>query len=205
MKKLLFSVIVIMAMMFALQTKAQVKLGLKAGADVTNMSISEKVFKASNRAGFFFGPIVKFSLPVVGLGIDASALYDHRTTDVKDDNEESQTIRQQQLLIPINLRYGVGLGSTANIFLFAGPQWGINVGDKSFVWDKGSSYSLKKSNFSVNLGVGATLLTHLQLTANYNIACGASADLTAGSIADTASDNFKSHNNTWQIGLAYFF
>jgi hypothetical protein len=205
MRKLLSLFVVIMAMMFATQAKAQVKFGLRAGADVTNMSISEKVFNTSNRAGFFFGPTVKISLPVIGLGVDASALYDNRTTDVKDENEESQTIRQQQLLIPVNLRYGVGLGSIADVFLFAGPQWGINVGDQSFVWDKGSSYSLKKSNFSVNIGAGVTLLAHLQLTANYNVACGSSADLTVVDAVDKTAKNFKSHNNTWQIGLAYLF
>ena len=205
MKKLLSLFVVIMAIMFATQAKGQVKFGLRAGADVTNMSISKNVFNTSNRAGFFLGPTIKISLPVIGLGVDVSALYDNRTTDVKDENEESLTVRQQQLLIPVNLRYIVGLGSTANVFLFMGPQWGINVGDQNFVWDKGSSYSLKKSNFSVNIGAGVTLLTHLQLTTNYNVACGSSADLTAADAVDKTVKNFKSHNNTWQIGLAYFF
>ncbi len=41
-------------------------------------------------------------------------------------------VKQQSINIPVNVRYGFGLSSLANIFLFAGPQWGINVGHKNF-------------------------------------------------------------------------
>ncbi len=42
---------------------------------------------------------------------------------------------QKSLNIPVNVRYGFGLSSLANVFVFAGPQWGINVGDKNFKWN----------------------------------------------------------------------
>lgn len=99
------------------------------------------------------------------------------------------------------------MSSLANIFLFAGPQWGINVGDKNFTWNETSSYSLKKSNFSVNVGAGVTLLSHLQISANYNIACGKSADASFSKALDavTNAGKDKSHNNSWQIALGYWF
>ena len=84
---------------------------------------------------------------MAGLGVDASALYDQRSAKVTSSSEK-ETIKQQQIAIPVNLRYTVGLGSLANVIFFAGPQWGINVGDDDFKWNDGSSYSLKKSNFS---------------------------------------------------------
>lgn len=121
-----------------------------------------------------------------------------------DGTGDMLNVKLQQITIPVNLRYSIGLGSVADIFFFAGPQWGINVGNKNFKWNSGSSYSLKKSDFSVNVGLGATFLSHLQVSANYNIVCGKSADITL----DTAIDNItksKSHNNSWQIGVAYFF
>lgn len=195
------------AIVLSAPAQAQVKFGLKAGINATDMHLSKDVFDASNRAGWFAGPMVKVSLPLTGLSVDAAALYDYRESRLKDDAEEEKTIKQQQIAIPVNLRYGIGLGDFIDGFLFAGPQWGINVGDRDFDWKKGSSYSLKKSNFSINVGLGITALQHLQVTANYNIVCGKSADVTWSKALSETSNAItgKSRSNSWQLGVAYIF
>ena len=210
MKKVLSIVFMVAAMLFASNANAQIKFGLKGGLNVTSMSFSEEVFDASNKTGFFVGPMVKVTVPIVGLSFDAAALYDQKEADVKYAAEGELgkvNVKQQSINIPVNVRYGFGLSSLANIFLFAGPQWGINVGDKNFKWNETSSYSLKKSNFSVNVGAGVTLLSHLQISANYNIACGKSADASLVKAAEalTNAGKDKSRNNSWQIALGYWF
>lgn len=211
MKKVLSIVFLVAAMLFAANANAQIKFGLKGGLNVTSMSFSEEVFDASNKTGFFVGPMVKVTVPIVGLSFDAAALYDQKEADVKYTGTEGElgkvNVKQQSINIPVNVRYGFGLSSLTNIFLFAGPQWGINVGDKNFKWNESSSYSLKKSNFSVNVGAGVTLLNHLQVSANYNIACGKSADASLSKALDAAANagKDKSHNNSWQIALGYWF
>ena len=208
MKKVLTLALLVASFVFASQTNAQVQFGLKGGLNVTNMSFSNDVFDASNKAGFFVGPMVKLTVPIVGLSFDAAALYDQKETGVKyntDGEYGYANVKQKSINIPINIRYGWGLSSLANVFLFAGPQWGINVGDKTFKWNTTSSYSLKKANFSVNVGAGVTLLKHLQVSANYNIACGKSADASLYSLAEAALGKDKSHNNSWQIALGYWF
>ena len=211
MKKVLSIVFLVAAMLFAANANAQIKFGLKGGLNVTSMSFSEEVFDASNKTGFFVGPMVKVTVPIVGLSFDTAALYDQKEADVKYTGTEGElgkvNVKQQSINIPVNVRYGFGLSSLANIFLFAGPQWGINVGDKNFKWNESSSYSLKKSNFSVNVGAGVTLLNHLQVSANYNIACGKSADASLSKALDAAANagKDKSHNNSWQIALGYWF
>ena len=144
MKKVLSVLMVVAAMMFATNANAQIKFGLKGGLDVTNMSLSNDVFDASNKTGFFVGPMVKVTIPVVGLSFDAAALYDQKEAKVSAENVET-TMTQKSLNIPVNVRYGFGLSSLANVFVFAGPQWGINVGAKNFKWDDAGCYSLKKS------------------------------------------------------------
>lgn len=175
---------------------------------MTSMSFSEDVFDASNKTGFFVGPMVKVTVPIVGLSFDAAALYDQKEADVKyniDDEFGKANVKQQSINIPVNVRYGFGLSSLANVFLFAGPQWGFNVGGKNFDLEKVGNYSLKKSNFSVNVGAGVTLLNHLQVSANYNIACGKSADASFSKAFDAVTKADKSHNNSWQIALGYWF
>lgn len=213
MRKIFTAAIVAATMLFSISSaQAQVKFGLKGGLNVTNMSLNSEVFDADNQTGFFIGPTVKFTLPIVGLGIDASALYDQRdakiTVEDKGASVESK-IKNQSINIPINLRYGVGLGSTASVYFFAGPQFGFNVGDKnqSLFKDMGE-WRLKSSTFSVNVGLGAMLLSHLQISANYNIACGKTGETTVssalGELAQSAAKK-RGRANAWQIGLAYYF
>ena len=213
MRKFFTAAIVAASMLFAASSaQAQVKFGLKGGLNVTNMSLNSEVFDADNQTGFFIGPTVKFTLPIVGLGIDASALYDQRDAKVKVEDDGSSVeskIKNQSINIPINLRYGVGLGSTASLFLFAGPQFGFNVGDKNqSLYKDVAQWRLKSSTFSVNVGLGAMLLSHLQISANYNIACGKTGETTMSDVAgETVQQMFKKRGraNAWQIGLAYYF
>lgn len=196
--KKVYMFLVVLALMFVSEAKAQINFGIKGGLNVTDMSLSNDVLKSSNRTGFYIGPTVKFTLPVVGLGIDASALYDHRSAKVEDPKGGSETFKQQQIAIPINLRYGFGLGDLASLFIFAGPQFGFNVGgdidEINWEW--------KKSNFSVNVGLGLMLVNHLQVNANYNIACGKTGEI---KVADAVEEAFDGKFNSWQIGLAYYF
>ena len=201
MRKLITAAMLLIAMAWTTAAQAQVQFGLKGGLNVTNMSLSKDVVESSNQCGFFIGPTLKFTLPIIGLGVDASALYDQRSAKISESgtNTGEQTIKQEQIAIPINLRYGVGLGSMASIYFFAGPQFGFNVGDKDKKLDFGE-WQLKSSNFSVNVGAGVMLVKHLQLSANYNIACGKTGDVTVAKVA-TATGKA----NAWQIAAVYYF
>ena len=178
---------------------AAVKFGLKGGLNLTSMSLDANAISKSNQAGFFIGPTFKFTIPIVGLGFDASALYDQRKAEVDDTS-----IKQQSIQIPINIRYGIGLGSTASIYFFAGPQFGFNVGDKDIKTDVGN-WTFKSSNISANVGLGLMLLSHLQISANYNFGLGKTGEFDEflpGAV-NAIKENGKL--NAWQIGVAYFF
>ena len=205
--KKFFTLVVLLATM-TVAAQAQVKFGVKGGLNITNMKLSEDVISPSNQAGFFIGPTVKFTLPVVGLGIDAAALYDQRSAEVGEEK-----IKQQSIQVPVNLRFGFGLGSTASIFIFAGPQFGFNVGDKTFssvdnATKEVSAWTLKSSNLSANVGLGLMLLNHLQISANYNIALGTTGEFeVVNAVAGTAWNTVtgKTKANAWQISVAYLF
>ena len=205
MKKIL-SIIAVSVALLAAPANAQVKFGVRGGANLVNMKLSGNVaniLQKDNRAGFYIGPTVKFTVPIVGLSVDASALYDQRSTEVTDESE-TQSIISRQLAIPVNVRYGWGLGSVADIFLFAGPQIAFNFSkDKDFgVTD----WKWKESNFSVNVGLGCTILSHVELKANYNIACGKTGEATIFDAATkTVTGTVKSKYNSWQLGMAYYF
>ena len=204
MKKIFTLVVLLAAMTFTAQ--AQVKFGLKGGLNLTKMRFDKDVVSKSNQAGFFIGPTVKFTLPVVGLGIDAAALYDQRSAKLDGVDE---TLKQRSIQIPINVRYDFGLGSIAGIYFFAGPQFGFNVGDKvTNIISNVVDWRLKDSNLSANVGLGLMLLNHLQISANYNIAFGTTGEFNV--LTDVASSTWdtvtgKTKANAWQLSLAYYF
>lgn len=208
--KKIFTSMVVALMMVALPSQAQFSYGITAGLNMTKMSYSESEMKdnAKDNAGFFVGPTVKFTLPVVGIGFDAAAVYDQRSSENGDTKIKSSSIQ-----IPINLRYGMGLGSMAEVFAFAGPQFGFNLGskDKTLAVDEASNeiqnWTLKSSNLSANVGIGATVLGHLQAKFNYNIALGKTGeanviDSTTGAVKSVVGDGKA---NAWQVSVTYFF
>ena len=204
MRKLFTLAVVIAVTLVAIPAQAQFKFGLKGGLNITDMSFSSDVFESSNRAGFFIGPTVKFTLPIVGLGIDASALYDQREAKLKGSDKK---LKQQAINIPINLRYDIGLGSLAAVYLAAGPQFGFNIGDKhQTLLEDMYDWRLNTSNFSVNVGAGVMLLGHLQVGANYNIVCGKTGKVSVlQTTGDVLEGIYRGRSNSWQVSLAYYF
>ena len=106
-------------------------------------------------------------------------------------------IDQKSLQIPVNVRYNIGIGGEAGIYLAAGPQFGFPVSDKVFETEVGE-YRLKDANLSINFGAGIYLLKHLEVGFTYNLAAGKSGEFKSGKDIDT-------HNHAWQIGAAIYF
>ena len=198
MKKIFTLVTLVVALFAANTANAQLKFGLKGGLNITNMSFDSGVVDPSNQEGFFVGPTVKFSIPVVGLGFDLAALYDQRDAKIDDT-----TVSQRSINIPLNLRYNIGLGDLASVYLAAGPQFGFNVGSKNIgIVDEVSNFKFKDSNLSVNLGAGVNLISHLEIGFCYNIACGKTGEFEE---LKGVTDAVKAKNNSWQISAAYYF
>ena len=198
MKKIFTLVTLVVALFAANTANAQLKFGLKGGLNITNMSFDSDVVAQSNQEGFFVGPTVKFSIPVVGLGFDLAALYDQRDAKIDDT-----TVSQRSINIPLNLRYNIGLGDLASVYLAAGPQFGFNVGSKNIgIMDEVSNFKFKDSNLSVNLGAGVNLISHLEIGFCYNIACGKTGEF---QVLEGVTNAVKAKNNSWQISAAYYF
>ena len=189
---------------------AQIDFGIKAGVNLPETpTLNVDDFKSSIRGntGWFVGPTAKFVIPVVGLGVEANLLYSQANIDI-----DGQNILTQSIEVPLMLRYELSIPAINRIvepFIAIGPQFGWNIGDKSFTLDNiadiaGREYRIKDSNTSLNLGLGLVLFNHLQIHGNYNLALGKTADIT-GTIVDFTKELAEIKTNTWQVSLAYIF
>lgn len=188
----LFSTIVVMAcLLLAIPAQAQVQFGLKGGLDISKLDNNV----GDNATGFFVGPMLDVTLPIVGLGIDVAALYSQSGMDVNNKSSE----KLKSIEIPVNLKWTLGLGSTFGVFIAAGPQFGFSLNDG---W-KELMEETNKNFVSVNVGAGLKLLRHLQVGVNYNIGASKLGDI----IVNTSEGNLRSgvRKNSWQVSLAYMF
>lgn len=177
MKKIACMVAVAMALLFATPAQAQFSWGIKGGVNLGNNDLSllqnEKMaFNMDNYTGFFIGPKAEVRIPILGFGVEAAALYAHKGMSLT----ESEKFKQNSFQIPLSLKYSFGLGNVANIFVGAGPEFGFNVGETEMMVKNAegdvSAYIMEKSTLSINVGVGATLLKHVQVGVNYNMPWG---------------------------------
>lgn len=196
------------AIVMPLRAGSIMDFGFKGGFELVNMDFSADALKSSNRAGFYIGPSLRFTLPIVGLGIDASVFYSQRDLKVTGNN-----VSQRSLLLPANMRYGFGIGDIVSIFASAGPQFSFNMGDDVFHWvdedGNDSQFTLQNTMFSANLGVGVCIGKHLEAGIYYNIPVGKTGDFTWEKLGDKLGDqtwnSAKSRVNAWHVSVAYYF
>ncbi len=202
MKKFFLAVAMLFIAGGATTASAQFKFGLVAGMNMSKLSFDDgKYFNSEHRAGWYVGPKVWFNIPIVGLGVNASAQYSQRRMNVKSGDGEdavSDSKNLNTIEIPINVRYTLGLGSIASVYAETGPQFGFNVGNKTI----SEVAKFKSSNVTWNVGIGARVLGHLEAGVGYNIALSNFGELVPDQLRGTKND-FKS--NTWQVQVAYLF
>ena len=216
-----FFTLVVAMVAIATTASAQFQIGVEAGLNVNfpssfdNATLKQTV-DPKNSLGWFAGLKAKYQF-AMGLGVDGAVLFSQLKNDMGQSSKELQSIA-----VPINLRYQIGLGKLASIYLAAGPQWSVNIGDHDWSWSDVSNannlvndyyeVATKKHNISANLGAGVILMKHLQVGFTYNIPLTKNGEMlyrepSVDNFDQTTykeySENWK--NNTWQIRAAYFF
>lgn len=188
--------------------------GVTGGLNYTKLNLKgewKNMAKSENRAGWFIGPKVNVGL-IAGFGVDGALLYSQRKFNLTD-KEDGQTVdskTQRSIEIPINLKYSIGVGSIANVYLATGPQFGFNVGNHT--WRLGSDpdngmFKTENMTTTWNVGAGVKLLGHLDVGISYNFALTKMGKtlLEQAGAGDYIgkSDDYKA--NTFQVQATYYF
>ncbi len=199
-RALIMSLVVVIAAVCSLQTSAQFRFGLKAGMNVSSMHFNSKVFDAKNRAGFTGGAMMEFTVPLVGVGFDLSAMYVHRTDCVESNGAKSSNNRDY-IEIPLNLKYKLSLPLVSKVFspfVTTGPS-------VSFLTTKRAINDAMKNkavDWAWNFGLGVQLVNKVQIAASYGLGLTKAMNFT-GLDPDAKSINGK--NRYWTITAAYLF
>ena len=184
--------IVVLAVGSALvPAQAQFRFGIKAGVDVNSLHFDKSTFDSGNQAGFTGGLMAEFTVPVIGIGGDVSAMYTHRSV-------EGQT-SPDYINIPINLKWKINIPLVNKIirpYIATGPSFAFLI-NKSKVPE-----GFKNQDIAWNFGFGVELVKHLQMGASYGLGLNNSAIklLEGGSNAD-----IYGKSRVWTVTAAYLF
>ncbi|MCM1291538.1 MAG: porin family protein [Prevotella sp.] len=186
---------------------AQFKFGIKAGVNVNKMSLNKHVFDADNGCGFTGGLMAEFTVPVIGICLDASVMYTRMNTQFETPSGSTEDVSgnldgkigKNFLEIPINLKYKFGLpvvGSFLKPYLFTGPSFAIKLDKNSL-----DAIRTKSCQTAWNIGLGVELVNHLQVSAGY----GFGMNNVFKKVGGINPDEIKAKNNYWTITAAYLF
>ena len=207
MKKLrlaLAAVIAVMTLAMAMPANAQFfKFGPKVGLNLNKFSFDKSTFTDdSNRAGFTGGLMVEFTVPIVGVGVDLSAMYVRRSGEWMNE-QKVEKVNRDYFEIPVNLKWKINVPVINNIcrpFLTTGPSFAF-LTSKEAISD---AFKNKKTDVAWNFGFGVELVKHLQLHASYGL--GLSKTVTGilpGGVEGTS--NIEGKNRYWTVTAAWLF
>ena len=206
-KAMLMSAVVFCTMLFAGSQAANagglLRYGIKAGINVNELKFNEKVFDAPNRSGFTGGFTLQFTAPVIGIGVDASAMYTHRTNRITatDATATAVTVNRDYIEIPVNFRWNISLPLVGKVFLpsvFTGPDFSFLLSNKNVK----NAWNNRTFDFAWNFGLGFRFFNHLEVGASYGLG------ITNSSSADNAlygKNLADGKNRFWTVTAAWLF
>ena len=220
MKKIILSLVLLVSFVGAQTASAfSFDWGVTGGFNLTKLKVDKqsKWYDSNNKAGWFAGVKVNLGL-IAGFGLDGALLYNQmKYTNTATFNNASVSVNEtsRSFAIPINLKYSIGLGKLANVYVTTGPQFDFALGNKKNDDNATlivSTFEQEHMTTSWNVGAGVKLFKHLDLGLSYNFGLSETAKQTINIVGGTtigstlpANFNTKVKANTFKIQATYYF
>ena len=141
MKKLNILLLAAILSCLAITANAQVKFGVKGALNFNDYKT--KSVTLDNRTGWQAGIMARFSLPIVGIGVQPEVLYTHKSAKFQGETEHLSYLQ-----IPLNAIWSFGVGNL-KAFVIGGPYFSYAVD-----LDKKIKDAAEKFDWGLGLGAG---------------------------------------------------
>lgn len=224
MKKFICILLAAVALAAAPAANAQLRFGLKLGANFSNLSWDNAKSLDFNGTSLtnFTGGVTAEWIFIAGFGIDASVMYTAKGTKYEiGDNIATEAFQSifgtteavsntiHYIEVPINLKYKLKLPVVEDIvipYIYAGPSFAFKVGESikglgSTISNAGDIIKNKGFDVAINVGIGAEIIKHVTLSVQYGWGLGTASKIGLGDVV-----NFdKAKSGAWAITLGYMF
>lgn len=179
------------------------QIGPVVGMNVNSIDLNSVAnnFKADNRCGFGGGVMAKFTLPIINLGVDASLMYERRSSQIEKSDNNLENLNYDYFAVPIHARWDIPMPMVSQVIyptIFTGPNLAFRMG-KSTIND----FKANKYNIGWDFGVGLTFVQHLQISAAYTLGISNKALSYIG--LDNQTADIKGKTNGWTVTAAWLF
>lgn len=208
MKKLFFTLIAFMTICTTAMAVGPFKFGVVAGMNITKGEVTSENAKVNgwapdSESGWFAGLQLKATVPVFGIGVDASLIYNRESISIPVASGSDITSKKENmdyLAIPVHLRYDLQLPAISQIvvpYVFTGPQAGIAISkiDKAYL----EAIDTNDVVWRFDLGLGVILLSHLQAAYSYSFPLSNTYEGKVNQLIDDYEQGVH------RISLTYFF
>lgn len=187
----------ILVLVLALPGAAQVRFGVRGGLTVGKLRFDRDIVSSDNRVGYTGGLLIDLNIPVVGLGIEASAMYTHRNNRLTDHD---RVFKRHYFDFPVLARYRLALPAVERIvvpYIFTGPCFSV-------LFDEGAMTDLEdsKTYLSWDVGGGVDLFRHLRVSLSYGIGITRALEVIN---TDYNGDVVNGKDRFWTLSAAYLF
>lgn len=184
---------------------AQFRYGPMAGVNFTYLQFKQDLMKVDSQVGPAGGIAGELMFPGIGIGIDIGLMYQMRGSKLHLGEREiwssqgygTETMSLHMVSIPVHLKLKWqrlnGFEEKVAPIVYAGPTFSFMAGHSKI-----DAFQYSGGDVAIDLGFGAELFRHWQLTGGYSFGA---TYLTKAKILT----NYSARANSWNIRLAYYF
>lgn len=204
-KAILFTLIMI-ASASTVPASAQFKFGPKVGLTVNDIKFNEDVLKGENQAGWTAGLMAEFTVPIIGIGADLSAMYVRRNSEFMQANNITKNNRDY-IEIPLNVKYKFTLPAVGQLvapYIGVGPSVSFLTSKKAIQ----EAYYNKSVDWALNFGIGVQLFSHLDVNARYGLGLTKAVQTLKPELVGIPTGipaGIEGKNRYWTITVGYLF
>ena len=219
MKKIVTILLLAVAVIAAPMAQAELRFGVKLGANVSKASANIEEFKFDGSAlTNFTGGITAEWIMIAGFGFDVSALYTAKGSSytIGDDfggfldNLAGTTLKNKvhYIEVPVNLKYKLQIPAIKKVFapyVYLGPSFAFKVGESVEIGDKSlNSNEVENSSvdYAFNLGLGFEVIEHINLSVQYGWGLNSSSDF---KFLDKIVDEASVKSGAWTVTVGWMF
>ena len=199
--KAILLVLVMIVGASSIPASAQFKFGPKVGLTVNDLKFNKDVIDSKNQAGWTAGLMAEFTVPIIGVGADISAMYVRRNSEFLHQNNIKDN--RDYIEIPLNLKYKLGLPGISKIctpYIGVGPSVSFLTSKKAIT----EAFSNKSVDWAVNFGIGVQLFSHVDINARYGLGLTKAVKFFNPELVGNGG-GVEGKNRYWTISLAYLF
>ena len=216
-----FTTLLLAVFLFAGITNAQIRFGVKGGANISNLSTTSGGMIDQVEAASSYQAGVLMQLKFGGFAIQPEILYSVKGGDLRDvasspklseltNNASELDYKSQNIDIPLNLQYGIGLGP-ARVYAQAGPYVSFKLGaalnGDVKLYDKvDGSLEFNNVDWGIGLGVGAELFCfQLSVKYDFGMTTVGKETITSSTTNKNVNPFFDMKNRNLNVSLALLF